>query len=190
MYKYVRNGIVFTQNEINKMGIKNPTSIGFTVVQDIIPEHDSYSEKVIRTEEVVDGKYVYNIIPLTKEEKIKLVTSASNDILEYVDRYLDLAVVEIKKYDSKDAIGKYLVESNPFYEEAVKISLWIGNTYKLCSEIMEDIIENDRAIPTLEEIILSIPRPEFLTLEEKETMREMWDNGKYIFKQKYTNGGV
>ena len=42
MYKYIKDGVVFTQNEINRMKIDNPISLGFKVVQDIIPEHDSY----------------------------------------------------------------------------------------------------------------------------------------------------
>ena len=113
MYKYIKDGVVFTQNEINRMKIDNPISLGFKVVQDIIPEHDSYRVKVIRTEEIVDGKYVYVEEPLTIEERTIRVKASSKQMLFTIDKYLDTAIVKIKEYDNRDAIGKYLLPGNP-----------------------------------------------------------------------------
>ena len=95
MYKYIKDGVVFTQNEINRMKIDNPISLGFKVVQDIIPEHDSYRVKVIRTEEIVDGKYVYVEEPLTIEERTIRIKASSKQMLFTIDKYLDTAIVKI-----------------------------------------------------------------------------------------------
>ena len=170
MYKYIKDGVVFTQNEINRMKIDNPISLGFKVVQDIIPEHDSYRVKVIRTEEIVDGKYVYVEEPLTIEERTIRIKASSKQMLFTIDKYLDTAIVKIKEYDNRDAIGKYLLPGNPFFDEVSKISLWIANTYILCNSLVADIIENDKDVPSIEEVISSIPDPDFLTEEEFEAV--------------------
>ena len=176
MYKYIKDGVVFTQNEINRMK---------KVVQDIIPEHDSYRVKVIRTEEIVDGKYVYVEEPLTIEERTIRIKASSKQMLFTIDKYLDTAIVKIKENDNRDAIGKYLLPGNPFFDEVSKISLWIANTYILCNSLVADIIENDKDVPSIEEVISSIPDPDFLTEEELVKFKELWISYDYSFQQEY-----
>lgn len=185
MYKYIKDGVVFTQNEINRMKIDNPISLGFNVVQDIVPEHDSYRVKVIRTEEIVDGKYVYVEEPLTIEERTIRIKDSSKQMLLTIDKYLDTAIVKIKEYDNRDAIGKYLLPGNPFFDEVSKISLWIANTYILCKGLVTDIIENDKDVPSIEEVISRIPDPDFLTEEELVKFKELWISYDYSFQQEY-----
>lgn len=185
MYKFIKDGVVFTQNEINRMNITNPESLGFKIVLDIIPEHDSYRVKVVRTEDIEDGRYVYVEEPLTIEERTTRIKSASKKILSIVDKYLDIAIVDIKEYDNRDAIGKYLLQGNPFFDEVSKISLWVANTYMLCNDIVVDIIKNDKDVPTIEEIIKIIPDPDFLTEEEIVKFKKIWQETDYTFHQEY-----
>ena len=102
-----------------------------------------------------------------------------------IDKYLDTAIVKIKEYDNRDAIGKYLLPGNPFFDEVSKISLWIANTYILCNSLIADIIENDKDVPSIEEVISSIPDPDFLTEEELVKFKELWISYDYSFQQEY-----
>ena len=92
------------------------------------------------------------------------------DIVSEVDRFMDKAVVTIKGYDSRDSIGKFIVQGNPFYDECSKISHWIANCYTTCFAIQAAVTAGEREIPTIQEVVDSLPTPDFLTEEELDVL--------------------
>ena len=66
-------------------------------------------------------------------------------------------VVRTKGYDNENSIAKYLVDTNPFYEECKAISVWIGNVWIKTHEIQREVTEGTRAIPTVDEVIAELP---------------------------------
>lgn len=66
-------------------------------------------------------------------------------------------VVKTKGYDNENSIAKYLVDTNPFYEECKAISVWIGNVWIKAHEIQREVGEGTRAMPTVAEVIAELP---------------------------------
>src|SRR5574344_1007241 len=100
--QWTRDGIVFTQNELKRMGVENPESLGFYILIDEIPEHNSYEVKMVKTGEILEGKVIYAEEPLTAEEKIEKLKKCTSKALIFVDIYIDIAICNIKGYDTRD----------------------------------------------------------------------------------------
>lgn len=66
-------------------------------------------------------------------------------------------VVKTKGYDNENAIAKYLVDTNPFYEECKAISVWIGNVWIKTHEIQREVEAGTRPMPTINEVIAELP---------------------------------
>lgn len=88
----------------------------------------------------------------TKEELLAIV--APMEIEKEVENYIT-RTVQSKGYTNENSIAKYLVQGNPFYEECVTISLWIGNVWKTANDIRNDVVAGNRGIP--EDIISELP---------------------------------
>lgn len=172
--QWYRDGVIFTQNELNRMGITEPETLGFVVLIDEVPIHDSFETKMVKTGEVIDGKVVYVEMPMTEEEILAKLKNYSKRILRQVDVYINTAVCTIKGYEEVDSIGKYLVSENPFYKECKEISLWIASCYIKCYEIENNVIAKTMEIPTIETVIGLLPIPEFLTAEEYSSLNSTW----------------
>ena len=173
--QWTRDGIVFTQNELKRMGVENPESLGFYILIDEIPEHNSYEVKMVKTGEILEGKVIYAEVPLTDEEKIEKLKERASEALMFVDMYIDIAICEIKGYSNRDSIGKYLVEGNPFYGECRSMSLWIANCYVKCKEIKNSVLSGTTSLSKIEDLILTLPVADFLTEEEKNDHILIWD---------------
>ena len=187
--QWTRDGIVFTQNELKRMGVENPESLGFFILIDEIPEHNSYEVKMVKTGEILEGKVIYSEVPLTNEEKLEKLKECASKALMFVDMYIDIAICEIRGYDNRDAIGKYLVEGNPFYGECSSMSLWIANCYVKCREIENSVLSGTASVPKIEDLILALPIADFLTEEEKNKHILLWnqtlaDNDNMFITQK------
>ena len=165
--QWTRDGIVFTQNELKRMGVENPESLGFYILIDEIPEHNSYEVKMVKTGEILEGKVIYAEEPLTDEEKIEKLKECAKKALTFVNMYIDTAICRIKGYSNRDSIGKYLVEGNPFYGECSSMSLWIANCFMKFKEIENSVLSGTSPVPKMEDLILALPIADFLTEEEK-----------------------
>ncbi len=165
--QWTRDGIVFTQNELKRMGVENPESLGFYILIDEIPEHNSYEVKMVKTGEILEGKVIYAEEPLTDEEKKEKLKECTNKALIFVDMYINVAIRDIKDYDNRDSIGKYLVEGNPFYDECRSMSLWIANCYLKGKDIKNSVLSGTTSLSKIEDLISALPVADFLTEEEK-----------------------
>lgn len=172
--QWTRDNIVFTQNELKRMGVENPEALGFYILIDEIPEHNSYEVKMVKTGEILEGKVIYSEVPLTNEEKIEKLKECASKALMFVDMYIDIAICKIKGYSNRDAIGKYLVEGNPFYGECSSMSLWIANCYVKCKEIENSVLAGTAPVPKIEDLISALPIADFLTEEERNKHNLMW----------------
>lgn len=184
--QWTRDGIVFTQNELKRMGVENPESLGFYILIDEIPEHNSYEVKMVKTGEILEGKVIYAEVPLTDEEKIEKLKECTSKALKYVDIYIDSLIVGIKGYYTRDSIGSYLVEGNPFYDECKSMSLWIANCYIKFREIENSVLSDTTSVPKIEDLILALPVADFLTEEEKNKhtliMNQILADKDFMFK--------
>lgn len=171
---WTRDNIVLSQNELQRMGVTNPAELGFVILVDEVPVHNSFETKMVKTDGVMDGKVVYIEQPLTIEEKIAKLKEYSKNIIYEVDCYMDVAISYLKGYTSRDSIGKYLVEGNPFYGECREMSLWIASCYVKCYEIEVETIEGRRTVPTIDEVINELPNPTFLSEDETVRLKNEW----------------
>ena len=175
--EYCRENVVFTTNELKRMGIVEPLKFGFTVLVDEKPTYNYITEKAVFTGEIVDSKKVYNVVQLEGDELTENITKYSKRLVMEVDAYMDFVISNKKGYETRDSIGKYLVVENPFYEECKKISLWISNCYLKLYAIEAEVKEGTRGIPTVNEVLNLLPIPDFIEgnvlgeyLAEKDSM--------------------
>lgn len=167
---YVKNNKRYTVNQLRKMGVVEPLKVGFSILQNVEPTYNRFTEKLVDTNGTVDNAIVYEIVPLSLEEKVAVMTQHAKDIVSEVDRFMDKAIVTIKGYDSRDSIGKFLVQGNPFYGECSKIAIWVANCYATCFTIQAAITTGKREIPTVQEVVDSLPTPDFLTEDELDVL--------------------
>ena len=90
----------------------------------------------------------------TQEELLAIVAAKNSE--KEIQAYIN-SVVKTKGYDNENSIAKYLVDSNPFYEECKAISIWIGNVWLKAHEIQREVAAGTRAMPTVDEIIAELP---------------------------------
>lgn len=176
--QWYRDGVVFTQNELNRMGITEPENLGFVVLVDEVPVHNSFITKMVKTGEIINGKVVYVEVPMSEEEVLSKLKIYSKRVLRQVDIYIRTAVCNIKGYENVDSIGKYLISENPFYKECKEISLWIASCYLKCYEIENSVISKTMEVPTIDTIIGLLPIPEFLTADQFSSLNSTWK--KYL----------
>ena len=181
MALWTRDGYLYTDGELNRMNVTTPETLGFTQVQDVIPVHNSFEVKMVRTNEVKDGFIVYIEEPLTDEEKYTKLKEYGKEVIMDVDMFMDGSIVDIKEFESRDAIGKFLVEGNPYYDICSKISLWIANCYIKCKEIEANVFENKNSIPTSKEVLHQLPKADFLTDEEQAKLIPLWEEKKEMY---------
>ena len=90
-------------------------------------------------------------------EEIAIELEAKQKELERtIEAHID-SVVKAKGYNNQDSIAKYLVDTNPFYEECKSISIWIGNVWIKAHEIQSEVQAGTRPIPTINEVIAELP---------------------------------
>lgn len=90
----------------------------------------------------------------TQEELLAIV--ASKNIEKAIQAHINNLVIT-KGYDNENSIAKYLVDTNPFYEECRAISIWIGNVWLKTHEIQREVEAGTRPIPTINEVIAELP---------------------------------
>ena len=104
---YVKNNKRYTVNQLRKMGVVEPLKVGFSILQNVQPTYNRFTEKLVDTNGTVDNAIVYEIVPLSLEEKVAVMSQHSKDIVSEVDKFMDKAIITIKGYDSRDSIGKF-----------------------------------------------------------------------------------
>lgn len=181
--EFFREGVIFSTNELKRMGIVEPLKFGFTVLVDEIPEYNFITEKAVFSGEVVDSKKVYNIVQLEGEELATNIAKYASRLVREVDMYMDFVIRNKKGYETRDSIGKYLVTESPFYEECKKISLWISNCYLTLYAIEDKVKKGERSIPTVNKVLNLLPVPDFIEgnvlgeyLIEKDTLYGITQN--------------
>lgn len=88
----------------------------------------------------------------TQEELLAIV--APMEAEKAVQKHIN-SVVKGLGYDNENSIAKYLVEGNPFYDECVAISLWVGSVWATVHQIQADVVAGNRDIPT--DIVAELP---------------------------------
>ena len=91
------------------------------------------------------------------DKKARLLMEAYTKEFEKAVQAHINSVVKTKDYDNENSIAKYLVDTNPFYEECKAISVWIGNVWIKAHEIQREVVEGTRAMPTVDEVIVELP---------------------------------
>lgn len=69
------------------------------------------------------------------------------------------SVARSKGYNSIDSIAKYLVDGNPFKDEAESLSLWTGSVWMAANDILNDWQNGEIIEPSIDEVISQLPEP-------------------------------
>ena len=155
-YCLVKDGTILKYN-IDKpkvvLGIQEGV---YLPLEDNTPSYDSATQIISGISyEVLADKVVktYTVIDIPVEE---LQANLQKELERTIEAHID-SVVKIRGYNNQDSIAKYLVDTNPFYEECKAISVWIGNVWIKAQEIQSEIESGTRPIPTIEEVIAELP---------------------------------
>lgn len=121
--------------EINKTG-------GFKSIESL-PFSNFNKWKIINNEIVVDEEAEQEIIAKMYEREVEQLLN--NTAKTY-------------RYDSIDTACNYASVENPFQEESKLFVAWRGNVWAYCYQILNDVKEKKRAIPSLEELMAELPK--------------------------------
>lgn len=154
-YCLIKDGI------IHKYNVKKPQIIVGEAEGIYLPIEDN--QPIITDTQRISGKsyeiqgdkvlVIYTIEDIPVEEiQAKLQKELEIGIQNYINEQ-----VQSKGYDNENSIAKYLVDTNPFYEECKTISVWIGNVWIKTHEIQSEVNAGTRPIPSLVEIIAELP---------------------------------
>lgn len=169
---YVRDERRYTLNQLKKMGVQDPLNSGFKVLQNIVPEYNRFTHKIVDSGDTLDGAIVYSILELTLVEQKAMMDDYAKEIIAEVDKKIDQVIVTIKGYTTRDSIAKYLIVGLPFYEECKAMSEWIAACYVHCFTIQTQVAQGEISLPTVQEILDGLPVPTFLTESELETLNK------------------
>ena len=86
----------------------------------------------------------------------KLVEQAKDSMEQAIQAHINTTVTS-KGYDNENSIAKYLVDTNPFYDECKAISLWIGSVWVKAFNIQQEVEAGTRVMPTVDELIAMLP---------------------------------
>jgi hypothetical protein len=100
-------------------------------------------EGVLVTKAEQEAEYLAKL----QEQKVK---ATEQEIQNHINE-----VVKGLGYDDENSIAKYLVNGNPFYDECVSISLWIGNVWVTAFTIQQEVLSGTKEEP--EDIIAELP---------------------------------
>ena len=119
---------------------------GYTLEKPL--EMESYC-KFIDTKWVIDEeeKSTYQINKYKKD--------AENAIQNLID-----TTARKYRYDNMNSVAKYLRESSPFYDEAVKLLDWCDACWVKAGGIEQDVLNGTRELPTTEELLNELPKYE------------------------------
>lgn len=136
-----------TQEDEKSFLEKNNTG-GFFIV-DQLPFSRFKKWKLANGEIVVDEEVEQEIIAKTYEREVENLLN--NTAKEH-------------RYDSIDTACSYASVINPFQEESKLFVTWRGNVWNYCYQIMNDVKEKKRTIPSLDELMAELPKFETTTV--------------------------
>lgn len=120
---------------------KNNTG-GFFIV-DQLPFSKFKKWKIVNNEIVVDEEAEQEIIAKMYEREIEQLLNNT---------------AKIHKYDSIDTACSYASVENPFQEESKLFVAWRGNLWAYCYQIISDVKDKKRTIPSLDELMTELPK--------------------------------
>lgn len=105
------------------------------------------------------GEY-YEVV--ANEVNIPTVEEIKANLLQAVDRYLN-STVQAKGYDSILSACSYAFDTTDeiFAEEGKKCLAWRSSVYRKCYDILADVEQGKRNIPTEEELLAELPKLEW-----------------------------
>ena len=86
----------------------------------------------------------------------KIISEIKKEMEGVVQAYID-AQAQSLGYDSINAIAKYLVAGNPFYEESTSLSIWCASVWTSAITILSEVEAGTRVTPTTDELIAELP---------------------------------
>ena len=137
---------------------------------DITTDEKSFMEK-----NDSGGFFIVDQLPFSKFKKWKIVNNeivvdeeAEQEIIakmyeREVEQLLNSTAKE-HRYDSIDTACSYASVENPFQEESKLFVSWRGNVWAYCYQILNDVKEKKRAIPSLDELMAELPKFESQTV--------------------------
>lgn len=155
-YCLVIDGVIHKYNIDKPMVVLGTQEGVYLPLEDNTPSYDSATQRIsgISYEVLVDKVVkTYTVIDIPVEE---LQANLQKELERTIEAHID-SVVKSKGYNNQDSIAKYLVDTNPFYEECKAISVWIGNVWIKAQEIQSEVEAGTRPIPTINEVIAELP---------------------------------
>lgn len=137
---------------------------------DITTDEKSFMEK-----NDSGGFFIVDQLPFSKFKKWKIV---NNEIVvdeeaeqEMIAKMYEREVEQLlnntaktHRYDSIDKACSYASVENPFQEESKLFVAWRGNVWAYCYQILNDVKEKKRTIPSLDELMAELPKFESQTV--------------------------
>ncbi len=130
---------------------------------DIKTDEESFMEK-----NKTGGFSIIEQLPFSKFKKWKIVNNeivvdedAENKIIakmyeEEVEQHLNNKAKE-HGYDNIDTACSYASVENPFQEESKLFVAWRGNVWACCYQILNEVKEKKREVPSINELINELP---------------------------------
>lgn len=134
---------------------------GYLPLEDNTPTIDSSTHRIAGSTYTVEADKVvktYEVVEIPVEE---IVAKAKDSMEQAIQTHINTTVTS-KGYDNENSIAKYLVDTNPFYDECKAISLWIGSVWIKAFSIQQEVEAGTREMPTAEEVIAELPALELV----------------------------
>jgi hypothetical protein len=152
---YTKDNKRYPRNMLNKLGIVQPLEEGFSLLNMEQPMFNAETHKLKPTPSSNMECY-WEVVELCEIDKEVMFEAEVKKREKYIDEHIRKEI-QAKGYGSEDSIAKYLVDGNPYYEEAKTISLWIGNIWATLYTMMTDVKLGKRPIPSYTEMIDELP---------------------------------
>ena len=89
-------------------------------------------------------------------DKVKAVETARANMNNAIQNLLDTKAQEYR-YDNMMSVRSYAGFENPFQVEAQGMAIWASSCWVKAGEIEADVLAGNRAMPTVEEVLLEMP---------------------------------
>ncbi len=129
------------------------------------PQYDELTEYIVEDIPIfVDNVWIqswlvkkYDIEIITNKEQ-EIFKQKINEIIQVVDNLINKTAIDLQ-YDSKESLCTYVNSTIPkFNHEANIFIVWRDNVWAKCLEIQNDVMNGIRVLPTIEELLLELPK--------------------------------